>query len=79
MRAGECLGEGVLLEDRCHTATAVALGPVEAGVLPRDELIELLPRTAIIRRLLSHFARPDPLSLVSHSGARCAVSPGGGP
>lgn len=44
VRAGECLGEGVLLEDCRHTATAVALGPVEAGVLPRNELLELLRR-----------------------------------
>ena len=44
VEAGECLGEGVLLEDCRHTASAVALGPVEAGVLPREELLELLRR-----------------------------------
>lgn len=44
VEAGECLGEGVLLEDCRHTATAVALAPVEAGVLPREELLELLRR-----------------------------------
>lgn len=44
VEAGECLGEGVLLEDSCHTATAVARTSVEAGVLPREELFELIRR-----------------------------------
>jgi GNAT superfamily N-acetyltransferase len=44
--AGECLGEGVLLEDLRHTATAIARTPVEVGVLPREELIGLIRRRA---------------------------------
>ncbi|MDT8437079.1 MAG: GNAT family N-acetyltransferase [Gemmatimonadota bacterium] len=42
VRAGECLGEVALLTGGDHSATAVALGPVETGVLAKSDLASLV-------------------------------------
>ena len=39
---GECLGEVALLSEAPHSATAVAMEPVETGVLTRAGLVELV-------------------------------------
>lgn len=44
VRTGECLGEVALLEDCCHSATARAVTAVEAAVLGRSELLNLVRR-----------------------------------
>jgi len=44
VRAGECLSEGVLLEDSSHRTTAIARTPLEAAVFPREALQELIRR-----------------------------------
>jgi CRP/FNR family cyclic AMP-dependent transcriptional regulator len=41
---GECLGEVALLTDSAHSATASACGEVEAAVIPRRRLIDLVRR-----------------------------------
>jgi CRP/FNR family transcriptional regulator/CRP/FNR family cyclic AMP-dependent transcriptional regulator len=52
---GECLGEMALLDDKPRSATAVALEPVEALLIYREEFLALLERRPAVARAVMSF------------------------